>query len=64
MASTVETVALWLALVTALVPVIIVAGVWLWFRVRFVRGATTAQRFIDSNDDLDLFALRAWPTSP
>lgn len=64
MASTVETVALWLALVTALVPIVIVAGVWLWFRVRFVRGATTAQRFIDSNDDLDLFALRALANQP
>ena len=29
MASTVETVAVWLALVTALVPIVIVAGVWL-----------------------------------
>ena len=64
MASTVETVAVWLALVTALVPIVIVAGVWLWFRVRFVRGATTAQRFIDSNDDLDLFALRALANQP
>ncbi|HEX5970268.1 MAG TPA: hypothetical protein VFY88_17460, partial [Intrasporangium sp.] len=46
------------------VPIIIVAGVWLWFRVRFVRSATTAQRFIDSNDDLDLFALRALANQP
>jgi hypothetical protein len=64
MASTVETVALWLALVTALVPIVIVAGVWLWVRVRFVRAATTAQRFIDSSDDLDLFALRALANQP
>ena len=64
MASTVEAVALWLALVTALVPIVIVAGVWLWVRVRFVRSATTAQRFIDSSDDLDLFALRALANQP
>ena len=64
MASTVETVALWLALVTALVPIVIVVGVWLWVRVRFVRTATTAQRFIDSSDDLDLFALRALANQP
>ena len=64
MASTVEAVALWLALVTALVPIVIVAGIWLWVRVRFVRSATTAQRFIDSSDDLDLFALRALANQP
>jgi len=64
MASTIEAVALWLALVTALVPIVIVGGVWLWVRVRFVRSATTAQRFIDSNDDLDLFALRALANQP
>ncbi|MDV3222309.1 hypothetical protein [Intrasporangium sp.] len=64
MSSTVEAVALWLGLITALVPVVIVAGLWLWVRVRFVRRATTAQRFIDSSDDLDLFALRALANQP
>lgn len=64
MSSTVEAVALWLGLVTALVPIVIVAGLWLWVRVRFVRRATTAQRFIDSSDDLDLFALRALASQP
>ena len=64
MASTVEAIALWLALVTALIPIGIVAGIWLWVRVRFVRRATTAQRFIDSSDDLDLFALRALANQP
>jgi hypothetical protein len=64
MAATIEDVATWLGWVTAVVPILIVAGLWLWLRARFVRRATTAQRFIDSSDDLDLFALRALANQP
>ncbi|ADU48356.1 hypothetical protein [Intrasporangium calvum] len=64
MAATVENVANWLGVLTALFPILTVGGLWLWVRVRFVRRATTAQRFIDSADDLDLFALRALANQP
>ncbi|WP_270888094.1 hypothetical protein [Pedococcus sp. 5OH_020] len=50
--------------VTALVPILIVAAVWLVLRGRFVRRATAAQRFIDNAADLDLFALRAMSRQP
>lgn len=64
MAATIEQVGTWLGWVTAVVPILIVGGLWLWLRARFVRRATTAQRFIDSTDDLDLFALRALANQP
>ena len=50
--------------VTALVPIVMVAMVWLFLRGRFVRRATAAQRFIDAAADLDLFALRAMARQP
>ena len=53
-----------LALVTASVPIAIVVLIWGLVRYRFVREATTAQRFIDSSADLDLFALRAMAGQP
>ncbi len=64
MAATIEEVGTLLGWVTALVPIVIVGGLWLWLRARFVRRATAAQRFIDSSDDLDLFALRALANQP
>lgn len=64
MSSTVDTLALVLALVTASVPIAIVVLIWGFVRYRFVREATTAQRFIDSSADLDLFALRAMAGQP
>ncbi len=50
--------------VTALVPILIMGLIWLLLRLRFVRRATAAQRFIDSAADLDLFALRAMARQP
>jgi len=50
--------------VTALVPIVLVVLVWGLLRLRFVRRATAAQRFIDSSADLDLFALRAMAHQP
>ncbi|MDN5768915.1 MAG: hypothetical protein L0H96_24585 [Humibacillus sp.] len=64
MAGTVENLALTLGLTTALVPVLIVGGVWIMVRVRFIRRATSSQRFIDATADLDLFALRAMARRP
>ena len=62
--SAVERLALVLAVTTALVPVLIVGFVWLVLRLRFVRRASAAQRFIDAAPDLDLFALRAMANQP
>jgi hypothetical protein len=60
----VETLAFWLALAVALIPILIALGVYLPPRVRFVRRATAGQRFLDSTADLDLFALRAMTNQP
>jgi len=60
----VERMALVLALTTALVPILIVGATWLVLRLRFVRRAGAAQRFIDAAPDLDLFALRAMANQP
>ncbi len=51
----------WLAF---LVPTLLWLVIWLPRRVRFVRNATAAQRYIDSAADLDLFALRAMALQP
>lgn len=64
MADTVASLALTLGLTTALVPILIVGGVWMVLRVRFIRRATSSQRFIDASADLDLFALRAMARRP
>jgi hypothetical protein len=60
----VDHLALLLGWVTALVPIVLVLLVWGLLRLRFVRRATAAQRFIDSSADLDLFALRAMAHQP
>ncbi|MEO7267735.1 MAG: hypothetical protein ABIW49_00810 [Knoellia sp.] len=62
--SAVEKFALLIGWTTALVPILIVALVWAFARGRFVRRASAAQRFIDTDDDLDLFALRAMANQP
>ncbi|HET7398219.1 MAG TPA: hypothetical protein VFJ94_06825 [Intrasporangium sp.] len=64
MASGVERLASLLGWVTALVPILVVGGIWLLRRWRFVRRASSAQRFLDSAEDLDLFALRALARQP
>ncbi len=60
----VSTLAFWLGLSVALIPILLAIAVYLPFRVRFVRRATAGQRFVDSADDLDLFALRALTNQP
>lgn len=62
--SAVEQMATVLGWTTALVPIAIVGGWWLLRRWRFVRRASAAQRFIDADADLDLFALRALAHQP
>jgi hypothetical protein len=62
--SAVERFAVLLGWTTALVPILIVGIWWAIARARFVRRASAAQRFIDADDDLDLFALRAMANQP
>ncbi len=47
-----------------LAPLALWLTIWLPRRVRFIRNATAAVRFLDSSADLDLFALRAMATQP
>ncbi|MBO3089793.1 hypothetical protein [Cellulomonas dongxiuzhuiae] len=56
--------ALLLGLLIAAVPVVLVVGLWLLLRVRFVRRSRAAGHILDSAADLDLFALRALATQP
>jgi hypothetical protein len=60
----VERLAFWLGLSTALVPILVVALLYLPRRWRFVRNATAGARFVDATEDLDLFALRALSRQP
>lgn len=60
----VERLALLLGLTVALVPALAGVLVHLPRRWRFVRAATAGARFVDSTDDLDLFALRALAHQP
>jgi hypothetical protein len=60
----VETLAFWLALATALVPILVALVLYLPARVRFVRRASAGRRLLDSAADLDLFALRALAHQP
>jgi len=47
-----------------LIPVSVVLAVWLPRRIRFWQQSRAAQQFIDSDADLDLFALRAMAREP
>jgi hypothetical protein len=60
----VERLALLLGLSVALIPILIVSAIHLPRRWRFVREATAGARFIDAQEDLDLFALRALANQP
>ncbi|WP_433166647.1 hypothetical protein [Kribbella sp. CA-247076] len=63
-ANAVEQLAYVLAGVTIGLPVLFALLIWLPRRIRFSRRATAAQKFIDSDADLDLFALRAMANQP
>ncbi len=60
----VETLAFWLSLSVAAIPILIALAMYLPARWRFARTATASQRFIDAAADLDLFALRAIGRQP
>lgn len=52
------------AVLCFLVPVLGVLWFWLPRRVRFIRTAAATRRFLDSDEDLELFALRAMAHQP
>jgi hypothetical protein len=60
----VHTLAFWLGLCVALIPITVMLVVYLPRRWRFVRQASAARRFVDSSADLALFALRAMANQP
>jgi hypothetical protein len=60
----VEQIALLLGVATALVPIALVALLWLPRRLAFARRAGAARRYLDAAADLDLFALRAIAGQP
>ncbi|WP_207619616.1 hypothetical protein [Nocardioides sp. IC4_145] len=60
----VERLAFWLGLSIAVIPILVVATRYVPGRVRFVREATAAQRYVDGPADLELFALRAMAHQP
>ncbi len=60
----VQSLALWLGIAVAVIPVLCVAAFYVPLRWRFVRRATAGRRFVDSAADLDLFALRALSHQP
>jgi hypothetical protein len=63
-AHAVEQLAYVLAGVAIGMPVLLALLIWLPPRIRFSRRATAAQKFIDSDADLQLFALRAMANQP
>jgi hypothetical protein len=54
----------WLAWCVFAIPVLVVLAVYVPLRWRFVREASAARRFVDADEDLDLFALRALAGQP
>lgn len=62
--SAVVRLALVLGVLIAAVPILLMLLAWLPARLRFARRAGAAQRFLDADADLDLFALRAMARQP
>jgi hypothetical protein len=60
----VETLAQWLGVAVALIPILVLLWLYLPARIAFVRRATAGRRFLDAGADLDLFALRAMAHQP
>jgi len=60
----VEQLAAWLAFAVGAIPVLLALVLYLPRRWRFVRTASAGQRFLDADEDLDLFALRALSRQP
>jgi hypothetical protein len=62
--ASVERAGLLLGWLVFLIPVILLLLMWLPARIRFFLRARAAQRFLDADADLDLFALRAMVVQP
>ncbi|GMA19563.1 hypothetical protein MM440_14540 [Arsenicicoccus piscis] len=62
--SRIQTLGTGLGILVAAVPIVLVVGWWVWRRLAFARSAAVAQRFVDADADLDLFALRALASQP
>lgn len=63
-AETIQDLAVWLGVTIAAIPILLWMAFYLPVRIRFVRRANAGQRFVDANEDLDLFALRALANQP
>jgi hypothetical protein len=63
-ADAVATLAMFVAVALAVLAFASFAAFWLPLRYTFIRKASAAQRFVDSDQDLDLFALRAMTRQP
>jgi hypothetical protein len=62
--ASIERAGLLLGWLVFLIPVVILLVIWLPARIRFFLRARAAQRFLDAQADLDLFALRAMVAQP
>lgn len=62
--ASVERAGLLLGWLVFLIPVVLLLVIWLPVRLRFFLRARAAQRFLDAEADLDLFALRAMVGQP
>jgi hypothetical protein len=63
-ADAVTLLARFLSIALAVVAIMSFAVFWVPIRIAFIRRATAARRFVDANEDLDLFALRAMARQP
>jgi len=63
-ADAVSTLAMFVAVALAILAFASFAAFWLPIRIEFIRRATAAQQFVNDEDDLDLFALRALARQP
>lgn len=63
-AGAISRLAIALGIATAAAPILIVVIPWLFLRISFYRRAAAARQFIDTDADLDLFALRALANQP
>ena len=63
-ADAVSLLARFLAIALAVLGIASFAMFWVPIRIAFIRRATAARRFVDANEDLDLFALRAMARQP
>lgn len=63
-ADAVSLLARFLSIALAVLAIASWAVIWVPIRIAFIRRATAARRFVDANEDLDLFALRAMARQP